>query len=280
MSFYQGNHLSLLTKHSKETVIKPILEESVSCVVMPENGYDTDLLGTFTKEIDRYGTQIDAARRKAMIGMDLTGLSLGLGSEGSFGRDPMMGMFSWDFEIIVLVDRTNGLEIVGRAENKAKFVHETTNEWKTVESFAGRASFPGHGLVIRAEHEGMTEFHKGIRSWEGLTESFEKALRFSRGQPVWLENDLRAHMNPTRMGVIGAASRNLAEKIHSLCPQCGFPGFWAVKGIPGKPCSLCGGATGLIIREHYGCSKCGYGETRDLEGSEYADPRDCDYCNP
>ena len=41
----------------------------------------------------RAGTQIEAARKKARLGMELAGLPLGLASEGAFGPDPMTGMF-------------------------------------------------------------------------------------------------------------------------------------------------------------------------------------------
>ena len=67
-------------------------------------GYDTDQLGTFTRDIPRPGSQLEAARRKARMGMSLSGLPVGLASEGSFAPDPFTGMFTWNVEMLVLID--------------------------------------------------------------------------------------------------------------------------------------------------------------------------------
>ena len=53
---FEGRRLLIATKHKKEQVIAPILEEGlgVQCFV-PEN-YDSDIFGTFSGEIDRKDT--------------------------------------------------------------------------------------------------------------------------------------------------------------------------------------------------------------------------------
>ena len=93
LSVYSGRGVALLTQHGKERMIAPVLESALGCRVERVTGYDTDQLGTFTRDVPRAGTQIEAARKKARIGMELSGLSLGLASEGSFGPDPMGGCF-------------------------------------------------------------------------------------------------------------------------------------------------------------------------------------------
>ena len=64
----RGRHVALLTKHEKERVVSPILEGALDCQVTRINSFDTDLLGTFTREIPRAGSQREAARRKALRG--------------------------------------------------------------------------------------------------------------------------------------------------------------------------------------------------------------------
>ena len=86
---YSGRRVALLTQHGKEGVIAPVLDAALGCRVERVNGFDTDLIGTFTRDIPRTGTQVEAARRKARIGMELSGLPRGLASEGAFGPDPM-----------------------------------------------------------------------------------------------------------------------------------------------------------------------------------------------
>ncbi len=97
---YQGQRLSLLTQHGKEQVIKPVLDQWCGSEVVHTQAFDTDTLGTFTRDVERSGTQLDAARKKARIGTALTGLKMGLASEGSFSSDPCTGMFSWNYELV------------------------------------------------------------------------------------------------------------------------------------------------------------------------------------
>lgn len=102
---YAGTRIALLTQHGKERVIASVLDTALGCQVERVGGYDTDLLGTFTREIPRAGKQLEAARKKARLGMEMSGLSLGLASEGSFGPDPMVGMFPWNVEFLIFIDR-------------------------------------------------------------------------------------------------------------------------------------------------------------------------------
>ncbi len=74
---YRNQRVALLTQHGKEVVIAPVLVELLGCRIKKVNGFDTDLLGTFTRDIAREGSQLDAARKKARIGMKLSGLPIG-----------------------------------------------------------------------------------------------------------------------------------------------------------------------------------------------------------
>ena len=51
LSVYSGRGVALLTQHGKERMIAPVLESALDCRVQLASGYDTDLLGTFTREI-------------------------------------------------------------------------------------------------------------------------------------------------------------------------------------------------------------------------------------
>ena len=100
-SYYLGRKVALLTRHGKKRVIAPVLEPGLGCVIKHVTGFDTDQLGTFTRETSRPDTQLDTLRRKARKGMELSDLSLGIASEGSFGSDPFTGIFSWNVELLV-----------------------------------------------------------------------------------------------------------------------------------------------------------------------------------
>ncbi|ODS99256.1 MAG: hypothetical protein ABS56_01755 [Lautropia sp. SCN 69-89] len=277
---YAGRRIALLTQHGKEGAIASALDPALGCRVERVDGYDTDQLGTFTRDIPRAGIQIEAARKKVRIGMELSGLPLGLASEGSFGPDPMVGMFPWNVEFLVFIDDEAELEIVGLAQGKANHAHLLTGEWAAAEAFARRAEFPAHHMVVRPEGENDPRIRKGIAAWADLEAAFAWAQTQSAGGQVFLETDLRAHANPTRMEMIRLAAEDLVKKLLSPCPACGAPGFWLVERVAGLPCADCGAPTRETRAEVHGCLKCSHRLTRERTEPPYADPGRCDYCNP
>ncbi len=125
---YVGGQVALLTQHGKQRVVAPALEGALGCRVHHVDGFDTDRLGTFTRDIPRFGTQVEAARKKARIAMELTGLPFGLGSEGAFVPDPFIGMAPWNVEVIVFIDALRNLEVAGIAQDRGNFRHLLTHE--------------------------------------------------------------------------------------------------------------------------------------------------------
>ena len=276
---YQGRQVALLTQHGKEQVIAPVLEAALGCHVGRVAGYDTDLLGTFTREIPRPGTQLDAARKKARIGMELAGLPLGLASEGSFGPDPYAGLFPWNVEMIIWIDDTLGVEVVGVASGKANFSHLLTANLEEVEAFARAAGFPEHRLVARPQHEDDPRIRKGIADWKTLREAFRYACGEADNGRAFLETDGRADRNPTRMERIGQAAQDLVRKLCTLCPTCNAPGFQRAERVPGLPCENCGAPTREAKADIHRCVRCGHHLT--VEHTEKAAPAGrCDLCNP
>ena len=87
MQRYQGQTVAFLTQHGKESLVRPVLEPALGCTVQRAEGYDTDLLGTFSGEVKRIEGQLQTARTKARIGMQLLGTPLGMASEGAVVPD-------------------------------------------------------------------------------------------------------------------------------------------------------------------------------------------------
>lgn len=280
ISLYRDRQVALLTQHGKEHVIGEVLDMALGCKVERVAGYDTDLLGTFSRDIPRAGTQIEAARKKARIGMELARLPLGLASEGSFGPDPFTGMFSWNVEVLVWIDNERGLEITAMAQGKTNLDNVLTTNWEEAEVFARKSGFPEHFLVVRPEGENDPRIRKGIDSWDDLQAAFTWAVDQSENRRVFIETDMRAHANPTRMNNIRVAAEELAKKLSSNCPACGAPGFWIVERIIGLPCNRCGKPTHETRAEVYGCCKCTHRVTLERTDKAYADPGHCDSCNP
>ena len=276
---YKGSRVALLTQHGKEKVVAPLLAAAIGCDVVLVTDFDTDHLGTFTRDILRAGTQIEAARKKARIGMELAHLPLGLASEGSFGPDPFTGMFPLNVEMLVWIDDTLEVEVIGMASGKTNFSHLLTTDWEQAEVFARATGFPGHGIVVRPRHADDSRIRKGIADWESLREAFLWACDEADNGCAFLETDVRAHMNPMRMEVIASATRDLARKLCTPCPVCNTPGFQIVERVSGLPCEDCGAPTREARADIRRCARCGHQVA--LERPEKTAPAGhCDWCNP
>lgn len=279
-SDYFGRKVALLTQHGKERVIAPILEPGLGCVIEHVTSFDTDKFGTFTRETPRPGSQLDAARRKARKGMELAGLSLGLASEGSFGPDPMTGMFQWNVELLVWIDDDLGTEIVGMAQGAARSGEIQSSDWQEIAAFAERAGFPQHWLVLRPDGQDGPRIHKGIADWARLRTCFDEEITVSSSRQVYVELDLRAFANPSRMRHIERATGDLLQRIQSRCPTCHSPGFWITERQPGLPCSACSLPTSSYRSEVWACQRCQHRRVEERTDRSKADPAHCAYCNP
>lgn len=280
MSTYQGQKVALLTQHGKETVIAPVLSPVLGCVIEHVTGFDTDQLGTFTRELPRPGTQLEAARLKARKGMELSGLSIGMASEGSFGPDPFTAMFPWNIEMLVWIDDSQGLEVMGMAQGAVRSGHVQTGSWSEVESFALGEDFPHHQLVLRPQGQDDGRFCKGIDNWEQLKSCFNDCAAQSTKGQVFVETDLRAFANPTRMQNIEKAARDLLQRLEFCCPACSAPGYGVTGRQPGLPCSACGQPTSSYLNTVWACVRCQHTAVQPRTDRVTADPKDCARCNP
>lgn len=280
VSRYRGRRVALLTQHGKEQVLRPVLEPALGCVVDHVAGYDTDLLGTFTRETPRPGTQLEALRRKARKGMELSGLPLGLASEGSFGSDPFAGLFPWNVEMLMWIDDELGIEVVGMAQGPGRSGHVLTGDWAALEAFSAREGFPQHHLVLRPEHEDDPRVHKGLSDPGELRRAFEACRQMAANGQVFAETDLRAFANPTRMERIGQAAADLVQRLQSCCPVCAAPGFAVTERVPGLACGGCGLPTAIHHGEVWTCLRCPHQVTVPRTDLRFADPAQCGYCNP
>jgi len=221
MHHYEHIKISLLTKHMKEKVIAPKFLKMLNAEIIHTNAFDTDELGTFTRDKARYGNQLAAAMS---------------------------------------------------SQSKIR-------NWKELAKFARLNKFPRHHLVLRPDDEKHPVFQKGISNRLVLEEAFNEAIKLSKTKKVYVEHDLRAHANPTRMKNIANATTDLINKLKSLCPNCHTPGFQITKVKPGLPCAMCGMQTRETFEKIFTCNICDY-ERSDFIKKHKADPSKCNFCNP
>jgi hypothetical protein len=277
---FKGRNLVIATKHEKEKVIAPILEQELGVVCFVKKGFDTDILGTFTREIERELDPIAAVRKKCLMAMEASNCDLGIASEGSFGPHPSLFFASADDEFLIFIDAKNNLEIIVRELSTATNFNggDILNEQELLD-FADAIKFPSHGIILRPSKTDNQHIIKGIASLEELKKAFNVLLKkFNR---VYVETDMRAMFNPSRMAVIKNATKKLVTKINTHCPQCNIPGFGVTGAKKGLECSLCGAPTNSTLCYIYSCQKCHF-EKEELYPHKkiFEEPMYCDFCNP
>lgn len=277
---FDGRRLLIATKHKKEKVIAPIFERElgVKCFVLAD--FDTDELGTFTGEIERKYDPITTARTKCLWAMEYAKCDMAVSSEGSFGPHPMMFFAPANDEILIFIDKKNDLEIFARELSTDTNFHgseiQTENELR---AFIAQTKFPSHGLIIKKSKEDFTDMVKSITCQENLDSLFADFI--SKYGKAYLETDMRALYNPTRMRVIERATWKLMQKIKTRCPNCGTPGFSITSSFQGLRCGECNSPTRSTLSFVHSCGKCNFIKTeRYPHGKRLEDPMYCDVCNP
>jgi len=277
---FQGRKLLVATKHKKEEVIAPILEKEFGVQCYTSNSFDTDLLGTFSGEVPRKEDALTTLRAKCFLSLDTTNCDLVVASEGSFGSHPVIFFAQANEEIIMLMDTKNDLEIVVKEiSTETNFnASEVKNETELME-FANKVKFPSHGLILRPSENDFTKIIKGITDEVRLKNSFNEIINeFGK---TYVETDMRALYNPTRMKLIEKATLKLTEAMHSKCPVCNAPGFVITDSISGLPCDWCKSPTRSILSHISKCKKCNYTAKQLYPNKKLTeDPMYCDFCNP
>lgn len=276
---YRGLRIGLLTQHGKERLLAPLAQARLGAELVRIEGFDTDRLGTFTRTVERAGSQLEAAERKARLATQLSDLRLVLGSEGAFTVDPQIGLIPWGIELLVLYDRDTDRSVIGRAEGPETNCRQAwCRDWAEVEAFARAVGFPAHGLILseaRLEPPIRCQWRGGLDTWTALQQAW-RALATPAG--AWLETEMRAHLNPTRQAMIVRAGEDLFTRLVALCPACGAVGFGRTRALPGRPCAACDWPTPLPWIHRSTCAVCGF--ERDEPIDARADPAECPRCNP
>lgn len=272
----------LATMHRKEQVIAPLMQRHLGLELVIPPKFNSDQYGTFTRDVQRPGDQLQTARLKAEAAMAATGMAIALASEGAFGPHPLLPFTAANRELVILLDRDRQLELVGEHWSpETNFSHRQVQRIEEALEFAQKAGFPEHGLVVMADPSlgRSSDVTKGVTTEAQLIATVTSLLQ--REGCAHIETDMRAMHNPTRMKAIEQATLDLIQQFHRRCPQCDWPGFRIQERRRGLPCAWCHSPTELTLSVLYRCTQCGF--TKDdpyPDGSQYADPAHCSYCNP
>jgi hypothetical protein len=243
---HQGAKAVLATMHGKKSVIGPAIEAQLGMKIVVPPTIDTDILGTFTGEILRSGSMRDAALEKARLGMRLTGFSVGIASEGSFGPHPAIPFIAATGELLVLIDKERDITISEYLfTERTNFDHIVVAPDDNFQPFLNNLGFPSHAVIVRP-NRGQGAIHTGINDSDYLANPINEISKVSEDGKVSIETDMRAHFNPTRTEGIARLAEKFATRLDTLCPACKTPGFGIVRSEQGQPWEECGVETELV----------------------------------
>jgi hypothetical protein len=272
----QGEKVIIATKHGKERVIGPLIESELKAQWMLPKNFDTDALGTFTRERKRRYTQKKTAMKKCKRALRGNDARYAISSEGSFIPHPSIPFVSLDVEVVCFYDKRANRYVFGESSgipshHGSKMVH-TVSEGMI---FAEDQEFPKYGLIVRP-HAKSKKLEKEIATEESLKKALQQVIL--KYGSAFLEVDLRAHKNPERMERIKEAAQDCMQNILRICPTCNAYGFSRAEPIRGAKCKLCLMPSDMVKAEMMRCEVCDYSEERELRSE--VSPQFCNYCNP
>jgi hypothetical protein len=272
--------VAVVTLHRKSDQIAPAFRE-ISGFELQEIRIDTDLFGTFAGDIERRLPPKENAIAKARKGIEISGISRAIASEGSIGPDPMVPFVISDHEVMVYLDEEEELVI---SESYRSFeivaITEEVSLDTPIEPILLKADFPRHKVILTAVGDSGTSIIKDLATIDEIRSGIkELVIRGSDGR-VTIESDLRAHCSPSRQKNIEEVAKLLAKRVATLCPACRRRGFGRIDYERGVPCSECHRINSEVAsRVIDGCDGCGHQESGEVL-REVIEAAQCQYCNP
>jgi ribosomal protein L37E len=278
---YRGARVAVGTRHGKQHQFAgPFRRELGAELVVPDD-LDTDRFGTFCGRTPRRGGAAEAARAKAHLAIEATGLAFGLASEASYGALTGAG-FPGHEEILLFCDTRLGIEVLeGHRTWSMPPAGRSVGEAGEIPA-ALTAGLPRQALIVRSADPvdpARAVVVKGITTTPELHRAVAAAVAGSADGRAVVEPDLRAHHNPSRRAVLRELASRMARRLTARCAACGTPGFGRVDAETGLPCRACGTPTPLLHAEIHGCAACGH-RVRRPAAAVWADPGSCPECNP
>lgn len=273
-----NSHFALLTLHGKEKLIAPLLHQHFNASLTLTTAFDTDTLGTFSGEVNRQLTAEECALKKATMACELTGLALGLGSEGSFGPSPY-GFGVLNHEMVACINREKNWAVVGHYTGFSNARTITSDNVEVLYEFIENTP-DDQALVIKSSAHiekalyGLQSIQQILLAWFG---AFERSDTLP--EAIMVSYDLRAHHCPERRIHITKACENLIDRLKMTCPKCKTPGFWPDERVPGLPCVSCGTPTDCTKATVSTCRSCRHRQMTLVEMTS-AEQDYCPYCNP
>lgn len=281
MRYFKNKSFSVATKHKKEIVFSSVFPQlGLNYAATPE--IDTDVLGTFTGEVERKHSPLETALHKAkLLASKINNVDFIIANEGSFGPHPFIPFVASDSEVILMYEvKADKYFYFHDISSETNFSEKEITSFNQLHEFLKKVQFPSHALIVSAKlNDGKMHYEKAIQDEAVLKATVNKLLAESENGLVKVQTDMRAHLNPSRMNFIKQCAQKFVEELKNTCPQCNYPQFKIRRTERGLPCYICNNPTQSIKNYIYQCINCNYIETKNNQ-KEFEDPMYCEFCNP
>jgi hypothetical protein len=277
VSAYDGCTVVFATRHGKHRQVADAFAGIGAAVIAPAD-LDTDQFGTFSGEIARVLTAVDAARAKTRLAVTMTGHRYALASEASYSS--LAGGLPGHEELLLFTDLERGIEILEASRSLTTLPAPVRVAGAAeADGLLSACGFGDQAVIVRPAVGGRpADIRKGITDRSELARALARATGGSADGRAIIEPDLRAMHNPTRQQVLARLGRRLAARLASACPGCRCPGYGRTATRPGLPCAACDTPTPLAVAVVHTCPRCPH-ETVHRQTTR-ADPQWCPHCNP
>ena len=278
--YFRRKVLHMVSRHQKQQYIEPVLASRLGFICKTVSEVDTDLLGTFSGEVARTLSPVACAREKCKRAREYVNDGYLLASEGSFGPHPTLGWVTAGEEWLLLYDIEEDAELIVRdiTLDTCFLGKAIANEQQCLD-FLQKVGFPNQRVIVKSSQEQPEIIFKNGSTPEEIVKIMHNMLN-EKGN-CYIETDMRAMFNPTRQRHLNKLAGLLADKLNSICPDCGWYGFSVTSVERGLPCSWCGTPTNSVSNEIYTCKRCNCNQNKKFpKGIQQEDPQYCNQCNP
>jgi len=217
ISYFHNKTCLIVSKHQKEIVIAPILKAKLGMICVSNSTIDTDALGTFTGDIERVKSPYETVKEKCLLAMNQPKIDFIIANEGSFGLHPFIPLITADEEFICLYDvHENEFITEKMLFYETNFSSVKITNLVELDTVLLNLKFPSHGIILRS----TGVIIKDLFDLSIIRSSINKIL-IQEGY-CFIDTDMRAMHNPTRMKCIEQLTNRLAKTLLSSCDECGW----------------------------------------------------------
>jgi hypothetical protein len=276
----QNRQVVVATKHQKDAILSNVLSDALQWEFLPTPTIDTDQLGTFSGEIPRHLSPLEAAKAKIALLPANTNATIFIANEGTFTAHPQIPFLTANIELIYVYDNLNNWEFhIYHIDTEHTAFEQAFTQTAEALQIAEENGFPQQAMIITLKkNEVIQTVCKGLQTPTDLQEALRTVEQYDETYEKIISADLRAMYNPTRQKVIQRTAEKLLQALQTVCPQCNTPAFLPNETEKGLPCEWCGNPTDLVIKEISSCKSCAYTVTKTH--THKANPMYCMYCNP